>query len=283
MINATSPRSDIKMRFEILLGSLFRPALCCSLLRNLPIVLRGFRYGLDWRPDPDRHNLAEPQGSEGRRDYPNALRMYFDSHLEGRGIWKWNHYFEIYERHFRKFVGRDVHVLEIGVYSGGSLEMWKQYFGSNCFVYGVDINDTCKSYENDYTKIFIGDQANREFWRTFKEQVPTIDILIDDGGHKTHQQIVTLEEMLPYIRPGGVYLCEDVHRVQNGFTGFAQGLVDSLNAMVEKADSEVMPTTFQKSVHSIHFYPYAIVIEKTESSVDEFTAPKHGTEWQPNF
>jgi hypothetical protein len=47
------------------------------------------------------------------------------------------------------------------------------------------------------TSIHIGDQGDREFWRAFRERVPPVDVLIDDGGHQPEQQIVTLEEMLP--------------------------------------------------------------------------------------
>jgi hypothetical protein len=35
-------------------------------------------------------------------------------------------------------------MLEIGVQSGGSLEMWKSYFGPNLRYYGVDINPYTK-------------------------------------------------------------------------------------------------------------------------------------------
>ena len=44
-------------------------------------------------------------------------------------VWKWKHYCDVYHRHFSKFVGREVHVLEVGIYSGGSLQMWREYFG----------------------------------------------------------------------------------------------------------------------------------------------------------
>jgi len=81
------------------------------------------------------------------------LENYFDAHDKGAGIWKYRHYFPIYERHFRKFTGEEVHILEIGVYSGGSLEMWRHYFGERAFIYGVDINESCRVYENDYTRI----------------------------------------------------------------------------------------------------------------------------------
>src|SRR5579863_4803659 len=46
----------------------------------------------------------------------NPLRSFFENHKEGRGIWKWRHYFDVYERHFSRFRGREVHVPEIGIY-----------------------------------------------------------------------------------------------------------------------------------------------------------------------
>jgi hypothetical protein len=49
-----------------------------------------------------------------------SFEVIFGSRKTGRGIWKWIHYFDIYHHHFSKYIGRDVCVLEIGVYSGGS-------------------------------------------------------------------------------------------------------------------------------------------------------------------
>ena len=103
-------------------------------------------------------------------DSSNPLREYFDSHKTGRGIWKWTHYFEIYHRHFSKFIGREVHVVEVGVFSGGSLDMWKAYFGPRCHVYGVDIEPACKTYEDERTKIFIG--RLRTWWDVWKAEKP---------------------------------------------------------------------------------------------------------------
>ena len=73
----------------------------------------------------------------------NELEKYFFSNT-GNLIHKWRHYFEIYDRHFSRYRGSDVHVLEIGAYQGGSLQMWKHYFGPSAQIYGVDINPECK-------------------------------------------------------------------------------------------------------------------------------------------
>lgn len=209
------------------------------------------------------------------------LKSYFDAHEEGRGIWKWNHYFDIYERHFSKFVGREVHVVEIGIYSGGSLEMWRSYFGANCHVYGVDIEEACRAYENEYTRVFIGDQADRRFWSMFKDRVPRVDILIDDGGHWPEQQATTLEEMLPHLSPGGVYLCEDIHGTSNPFAYYLHGLLENLNETRGNAIKGVEPAPFQSWIKSISFYPYVAVIEKAEVPEQQFIAPKRGSQWQP--
>jgi len=218
----------------------------------------------------------------------NALEAYFDARTTGRGIWKWRHYFQIYHRHFADFIGREVHVVEIGIYSGGSLEMWKHYFGPRARIYGVDIEPACKAYEDEQVRIFIGDQADPKFWRNFKKAVPTVDIVIDDGGHQPDQQRVTLEEMLPHLRPGGVYLCEDLHGRDNPFADYVARLSDHLNAaddlMADEANPErrftARPTSLQRTIDSIHLYPFVTVLERARNNVG-FVSPKHGTEWQP--
>ena len=250
------------------------------LLNQLPNFRRGFHHSENWTSATPGNAAPLLPGPDPLTGSSNPLRAFFDSRTTGRGIWKWNHYFDAYHRHFGKFVGSDVNVLEIGVYSGGSLEMWRHYFGPGCHVYGVDIEKACKCYEDESTTIFIGDQGDRDFWRSFKEKAPAIDILIDDGGHRTEQQIVTLEEMLPHLRPGGVYLCEDVRGEHNGFSGYMQGIVANLNAF-RGSGSEVNPTEFQAWIRSVHFYPFMTFIEKADRPARRFIAPKHGTEWQP--
>jgi hypothetical protein len=222
-------------------------------------------------------------------DQDNPLREFFRRRSEGRGIWKWDHYFDIYHRHFSRFRGREVHVLEIGIYSGGSLDMWHEYFGPRIHVYGVDIEPSCKVYENKTTTILIGDQADRNFWQEFRRRVPILDIVIDDGGHAPEQQIVSIEELLPHLRMGGVYLCEDIHGIENHFSSYIHAMAHKLNAMeghtsnLEDNERRLVTkaTPFQSSVRSICLYPYIVVVEKTERPVTELIAPKHGTEWQP--
>jgi 23S rRNA U2552 (ribose-2'-O)-methylase RlmE/FtsJ len=280
------PNKRTEAIIALLDSFLHHPRLTARILYTLSFIRRGVGYGRGWKSADGEQTRPSCFGNQRASGSSNSLRSYFDSHTGGRGIWKWTHYFEIYHRHFGKFIGREVHVLEIGVYSGGSLQMWREYFGPKCRVYGVDIQEACKVYENDWTKIVVGDQGDRGFWKHFKEEHPTIDILIDDGCHETEQQVATLEEMLPHLRPGGVYLCEDLHGEHNRFISYLHGLATNLNFAVSKTSEEqgeiaCSPTQFQTAIESIHLYPFVAVIEKPVDPVNEFAAPKRGTEWQP--
>src|SRR6516164_1594497 len=209
---------------------------------------------------------------EPQQQLPNPLRSYFDDHTEGPGIWKWAHYFDIYHRHFQKFIGRDVGVMEIGIYSGGSLGMWREYFGDRCQVYGVDIEPACLTYESDRIHVLIGDQSDRQFWARTRTAVPRIDVLIDDGLHHPEHQIITLEEMLPHLSPGGVYLCEDILGAPNYFTSYVAGLSSRFYGG---------PFGVSATIESIHLYPMVTVIEKRSHRLGSLREEKHGTEWRP--
>ncbi|WP_337175004.1 class I SAM-dependent methyltransferase [Paludisphaera sp.] len=225
-----------------------------------------------------------------RSEAGNPLWDYFEANATGPGIVKWRHYFEIYHRHLRKFVGREARIVEIGVYSGGSLGMWRSYLGDKTQIVGIDIDPVCKVYENDYTKIVIGDQEDRSFWRKFWAETGPVDILLDDGGHTHEQQIATLEECLPNIRPGGVFICEDIHRSWNLFTPYLNGLNRSMHewtpapksdSAAELVDMDITASPFQSQIHSMHLYPYIAVIEKHERPFTHLAVSRRGTEWQP--
>ena len=199
------------------------------------------------------------------------LEKYFRNN-DSRLIHKWNHYFDIYERHFSKFRNKEVVILEIGVSQGGSLQMWKEYFGDKATIIGIDINPSCKELEEENIKIFIGSQSDRKFLRQVKNSIPKIDILIDDGGHTMKQQIVSYEELFSHIKDDGTYLCEDLHtsywlkwgggyKRRRSFIEYSKNFIDYLNAFHSEQKS-LKVNSFTKSVDSIHYYDSIIVIEK---------------------
>lgn len=214
----------------------------------------------------------------------NPLEAYFDGVTEGPGVWKWRHYFEIYHRHLERFVGTSPVLVEVGVHSGGSMPMWHHYFGKGAHVHGIDIEPACLAYATPTTTIHIGDQSDPAFWQKFIRKVPQVDVLIDDGGHAPEQQMATLEAILPRLRPGGVYICEDVTGTDNRFLAFVQNIADALHAYAPSCGptGNVSPASaFQAAIHSLHVYPFVIVIEKRDQATRSFSAPKHGTHWLP--
>jgi hypothetical protein len=201
----------------------------------------------------------------------NDLEKYFKSNTN-RLIHKWNHYFEVYDRHLSKYRGKEITILEIGVSQGGSLQMWKDYFGSKAKIYGVDIDPRCKQMEEENIKIFIGSQSDRKFLKDVISQIPKVDILIDDGGHTMIQQIVSYEELFDHVKEDGVYICEDLHtsywirfgggyRRRGTFIEYSKNFIDYINAHHSKQKG-LKVNDFTNSVHSIHYYDSMLVVKK---------------------
>ena len=202
----------------------------------------------------------------------NPLAAYFHDN-PGRMIFKWHHYFEIYHRHFAAFRGKSPVVVEIGVWQGGSLQMWRDYFGPGCRIVGIDCDPRCLQFADEDTAILIGDQSDRRFLARVREQVPHIDILIDDGGHAMHQQIATFEELYPHIQPHGRYLCEDMHtsfwpqygggaRRAGTFLEYSKALIDRLYEWYATEPPAAGIGAFTRSTYALHFYDSVLVIEK---------------------
>jgi hypothetical protein len=201
----------------------------------------------------------------------NYLQKFFNSNT-GNVIDKWEHYFEIYEKWFSKYRDTPVTILEIGVYQGGSLNMWKNYFGEKAKIYAIDINPECKKFETEDIRIFIGSQEDRNFLNQVKSELPQIDILIDDGGHTMQQQIVSFQELYGKIAPDGIYLCEDLHtsywgnygggyREKDSFIEYSKHFIDHINAWNSRED-DFRVNEFTRSTYALHYYPSILVVEK---------------------
>tara|TARA_B100000497_G_C7528637_1_gene320743 strand:+ start:320 stop:724 length:405 start_codon:yes stop_codon:yes gene_type:complete len=133
----------------------------------------------------------------------NDYLQYFRNN-KGRLIHKCEDNLHVYDRHFSKYRGKPISIMEIGVSHGGSLQMHKDYFGKRCRIIGVDIDPRCKDLEEEQIEIMIGDQGDKDFLQSLIAMMPIIDILIDDGGHVPFQQIVSFEELFPHISDQGI-------------------------------------------------------------------------------
>lgn len=202
----------------------------------------------------------------------NPLEKFFREN-EGPLIHKWLHYFEIYHRHFERFRGKRIVVVEFGVSHGGSLQMWRKYFGRRARIYGIDIDPRCQKFEGRRTKVFIGDQEDRAFLEEVARKIGRpIDVLIEDGGHTMAQQIATFEVIYPKMAEDGVFLIEDLHtsyweayggghRRPGTFMEYSKDLLDKLNAWHSREPGLVVDD-FTKTTKSMHIYDSIIVFER---------------------
>lgn len=129
-------------------------------------------------------------------------------------VHKWHHYFDIYERYFGRYRDRPIRMLEIGVFRGGSLRMWKEYFHPDSTIVGVDIDESCAAHEIADRDVYvrIGSQADPNFLAAVNGEFGPFDIILDDGSHKTHHQIISFGALFrSALKDGGCYMVEDVH------------------------------------------------------------------------
>jgi len=139
----------------------------------------------------------------------NFIRKKFDESVYSSI--KHSSYFHAYEKLFSKYVNKKITFVEVGVLNGGSLFMWREYFGKEARIIGIDNNPKAKIWEDHGFEIVIGDQASPDFWNYFKKKIGMVDVLLDDGGHTDLQQATTLFEFINNINDGGVLVVEDVH------------------------------------------------------------------------
>lgn len=200
----------------------------------------------------------------------NPLLSYALAHPEGRVMNKWDHYFDLYHRHFARWRGRAFTMIEVGVFNGGSLRMWRDYFGPAARIVGVDANPDCAAFAEPGIDIEIGDQGDRAFLRGLAERHPSPAIVLDDGGHHMHQQVATFEELYPRMHPEGVYACEDTHTSYlphfGGGAGRPGTFVETAKALVDRLHTREAAGTasdpFALATDSIHFYDRMVVFER---------------------
>lgn len=123
---------------------------------------------------------------------------------------KSKNYLSHYERYFSKFKDNKTKLLELGVYKGGSLLMWGEYFEKGTIV-GIDIDDPqIELPENVYFE--KGDQRDKDFLQiiTKKYAKRGFDIIIDDASHFANfTEASFLICFMRLLKPGGIYVIED--------------------------------------------------------------------------
>ena len=193
----------------------------------------------------------------------------------GRQLHKWLHYLEIYECHFRMYHNTPVKMLEIGVSQGGSLEIWRKYFGADATIFGIDIRPECASRVTPPNQVRIGSQDDPQFLHSVIDEMGMPDIILDDGSHLGRHQRVSFDTLFPLLKEGGLYVIEDLHT--SYFPGHGEGgyrrkgtaiehIKDMIDDMHAWYHSKPTTTPAKEQIGAIHLYDSVVVIEKRKTS-----------------
>lgn len=214
-------------------------------------------------------------GSGWRELVDNPLFAYAMANRTGAVLDKWPHYFPVYDRHLSPWRGTDAKILEIGVYRGGGLDMWRWYFGERARLVGVDVDDVAKTVVGQRHQVVLGDQADPEFLARLAAEHGPFDVVIDDGGHTMEQQIASAEALFEHVVPGGVYLVEDCHtsywpeyggglRREGTFVEWAKSRVDDVHGYHVREEGDHVHPVWTEHVGGLHVYDSIVVLDRED-------------------
>lgn len=188
-------------------------------------------------------------------------------------------YLGFYESFLSRYRHDTFNLLEIGAYKGSSIRMWLDYF-PNAHVYCLDIDQSAlDSVEpNERYHPILADQSNPELLIEIGSSVKP-RVVIEDGSHCWHHQIITLKYLLPCVTSDGVYIMEDTEtsfglEYQETFSlGYKinpvaymnkiAGLVNSKGFGFYDFDDEFSHYCMQ-ALSSVSFYPHTILCTKRD-------------------
>jgi cephalosporin hydroxylase len=190
---------------------------------------------------------------------------------------KHNTYFNVYDHLFSKYRNKKIVFIEIGVLAGGSLFMWRNFFGSKARIIGIDMNPKAKKWEKYGFEIFIGSQSDMNFWKNFCSKIGKIDIVLDDGGHTYDQQIITTEMLLENIKDGGLLVIEDTHtsymkgfgEAKYSFINYTKNMIDRINKRFSKLSNNKNETR----VWSIEIYESIVAFCINKKKANQTSVP----------
>jgi 23S rRNA U2552 (ribose-2'-O)-methylase RlmE/FtsJ len=164
---------------------------------------------------------------------------------------KWLHYFPIYDQEFSHLRGKNIQILEIGVYRGASLKLWKKFFGENARIIGIDIDQNCKQFDQSIKNIHveIGSQADPVFLKTLIDKYGPFDLIIDDGSHVVSHQLASFNALfLEGLKNSGTYFIEDLegNYWDNGLKDRKHTTVDLIKLLMDLQNCIYLNSSYGK-------------------------------------
>jgi 23S rRNA U2552 (ribose-2'-O)-methylase RlmE/FtsJ len=207
-------------------------------------------------------------------DYDGELLKFFTSNKKYT-VHKWHHYLKLYDNHFSIFrnYNESVKILEIGVKKGGSLKLWRKFFGKKAIIFGIDINPECSKLNFKTEHVRIGNQMDENFLKSVVKEMGGIDIVIDDGSHRMDHIKAAFKCLFPLLNNKGVYAIEDLHTAywpefqggynsKDNFFNLVRELIDDMHNHYSK--KKCKHSFIKKKLSGIHIYDSIVFMNKSK-------------------
>ncbi|MEM9966589.1 MAG: class I SAM-dependent methyltransferase [Pseudomonadota bacterium] len=136
-----------------------------------------------------------------------------------------HHYTKLYEMLLYPYRDKPVSILELGLQIGGpeqrkpvdrkttklpSINMWIEYLPF-ARIFGLDISDFSWFSHERFTFIRCDMDNREEIAQAARNIGQSLDFIIDDASHASNHQQYAFLEFWPWLKPGGLYIIEDLH------------------------------------------------------------------------
>lgn len=237
-----------------------------ALMERLGRVLADIRRRLSGVSRLRKYRMTTPIAPTP--DMPDIERIFWSN--KGPLVHKWVHYLPLYDRYLAKYRGTDVKMLEIGVYKGGSLHLWREYLGPKATIFGIDINPECAAVNGIDGQVRIGSQADPEFLARVVKEMGGVEIVLDDGSHIGRHIRASLNALFPLLAENGLYMIEDVHTAysrrydgrfsRHNFMRLVWQMADDMHHWYHTGGQRVAATADR--LVGLHVYDSLVVLEK---------------------
>jgi len=160
-----------------------------------------------------------------------------------------------YAKHLARLCGWNCRLLEIGIATGASLRMWKEWL-PEADIIGVDENLAAVRSVGPEARAYHGSQADITFLDLVGREAGPFDAIIDDGSHQSDDQRASLAALWPWLSPGGVYAIEDLH---------ALGAAEMVVTLHAGCSGLARGATWLHGLASIHWYSRLVILVKGTS------------------
>lgn len=156
-------------------------------------------------------------------------------------------------------------LLEIGLLRGQSARMWRDYFTDAEIIMMDNMSQPCPDFDFSGMRIVVGDSTQILTWDGMPKD---LDVIVDDGSHKPHDQIKTFLLGFPHLVSGGLYFIEDTYfNFNTAYTNTPQDilypwLMQKIVLQTSSVESHISLVWPESEIYAYHCYQKVVMIEK---------------------